>query len=164
MNVEETISQAKELRSEDKLEESLALLENLLIEHSANPQVLFELGGAHDVLGVELDAIPYYEQAIEEGLSGDDLAECLICLGSCHRAIGQFQEAVDVLEAYVERFPDQNAGLPFLAIAYYSNGQYEDAVRLLLDLILDTTSDEEILAFSDPIDYYKDNLDEVFEN
>jgi len=164
MEIEQTLVKAKELRNEDQLEESLELLEKLLQEYPDNPMVLFEVGGAYDVLGEEIDAIPHYMRSVAEGLEGDNLEECLICLGSCHRAIGEFQEAVEVLETYIERFPEKKAGLPFLAIAYYSNNQYEEAVALLLDLVLDTTSDEDILAFAGPIDYYRENLNEVWES
>jgi tetratricopeptide (TPR) repeat protein len=164
MDIEQTLAKAKELRKEDELEESLGLLENLLKEYPDNPLVLFEVGGAYDVLGEEGDAIPHYKQSVEEGLEGDNLQECLICLGSCHRAIGEFQEAVEILETYVERFPEKKGGLPFLAIAYYSNDQYEDAVALLLDLVLDTTSDEDILAYAGPLDYYRENLNEIWES
>ncbi|MFN2187594.1 MAG: tetratricopeptide repeat protein [Candidatus Promineifilaceae bacterium] len=164
MDLETTIAKAKALRKEDELEQSLELLESLLAEYPDNPQVIFEVGGAFDVLGEEAEAIPHYKRAIEEGLEGDDLEECLICLGSCHRAIGEFQEAVDVLEAYLDRFPERRSGHPFLAIAYYSNRQYEDAVSLLLDTLLETTSDEGILSFAGPLEYFSGNLNEVWEN
>ena len=164
MDIKNTLARAKELRNEDELEESLSLLESLLEENPDNPQVLFEVGGAYDLLGEEVDAIPHYKRAIEEGLDGDDLEECLICLGSCHRAIGEFQEAVDVLEAFMDRFPEKKSGLPFLAIAYYSNHQYEDAVCLLLDTLLETTSDEGIISFAGPLEYYSENLNEVWES
>lgn len=164
MDIESTIQRARELRQEDELEDSLDLLERLLAENPENPLVLFEVGGAYDVLGSEVDAIPHYSQAIEAGLEGEELQECLICIGSCHRAIGEFAEAVEMLEAYADQFPENRAGLPFLALAYYSNEQYEESVKLLLDIIIDTTADEDIIAYADPLDYYKDNLDEVWEN
>ena len=164
MEIETTITRARKLRKADDLDESLNLLEELLNEYPDNPLVLFEVGGAYDVLGLEGEAIPHYQQAVDEGLEGEELEECLICLGSCHRNIGNFQEAVEVLEAYRDRFPESRSGLPFLALAYYSSQRYDDAVRLLLDIVLETTSDSDILAFADPLDYYKDNLDEVWES
>lgn len=160
MDRDKTLAKARELRQADELEDSLELLEQLLSEYEDDPHVLFEVGGAYDVLGLESDAIPFYKQAVEEGLEGDELQECLICLGVCHRVIGEYQESVDILEAFSNRFPMNRSGLPFLALAYYSNQQYEEAVSLLLELLLETTSDEDILAYADPLDYYKDNLDE----
>ncbi|HCB50020.1 MAG TPA: hypothetical protein DEP47_10970 [Chloroflexi bacterium] len=164
MDKEETIEQAKALRQEDKLNESEELLLALLEEYPDDPLVLFEVGGAYDVMGLETEAIPYYERAIDEGLEGPELLECLICLGISQRAIGDFQEAVDALEQAVNDFPDDNSSKTFLALAYYSNQQYSESVRLLLDLLLTTTNDEQILSYADTLDFYKDNLDEVWDD
>lgn len=164
MDKEETIKQAKALRQEDKLDESEELLLALLEEYPDDPLVLFEVGGAYDVMGLEIEAIPYYERAIDEGLEGSDLLECLICLGICQRAIGDFQEAIDALEEAVNQFPDENSSKTFLALVYYSNEQYSESVRLLMDLLLNTTKDEQILSYADTLDFYKDNLDEVWDD
>lgn len=164
MDKEETIEQAKALRQEDKLDESEELLLALLEEYPDDPLVLFEVGGAYDVMGLETEAIPYYERAIDEGLLGPELLECLICLGISQRAIGDFEEAIDALEQAVNDFPDDNSSKSFLALAYYSNQQYSESVRLLLDLLLTTTNDEQILSYADTLDFYKDNLDEVWDD
>lgn len=159
----ETITKAKALRREDNLEESQELLLELLEEYPQDPLVLFEVGGSYDVLGLEPEAIPYYEQAIQMGLADEELQECLVCLGSSYRVVGDSQEAVDILEDAIEQFPDNNSSKAFLALAYYSNDQIEEAMSTLLDLLLTTTKDENILAYANPLDYYKDNLDEVWE-
>jgi tetratricopeptide (TPR) repeat protein len=163
VNKEEAIVRARQLRREDELEESQALLLELLEQYPGDPLVLYEVGGSFDVMGNEPEAIPYYQQAVEAGLEGSDLQECLVCLGSSYRVTGEFEKAVDILEQTVEQFPDRNSGRVFLALAYYSDGQEDEAVRLLLDILLKTTNDEDILAYADPLDYYKDNLDEVWE-
>jgi len=162
--IEDTIARAKELRREDELEASQELLLNLLADHPNDPLVLYEVGGSYDVLGEEKQAIPYYQKAIKAGLDGDDLQECLVCLGSSHRNVGNFQDAVETLKKAVDQFPDDNSGKVFLALAYYSDGREDEAVRLLLELLLETTNDQNILNYADPLDYYKDNLDEVWDD
>ena len=162
--IEETIARAKELRREDELEASQEILLGLLAEHPNDPLVLHEVGGSYDVMGEEKQAIPYYQKAIKAGLDGDDLQECLVCLGSSHRNVGNFEDAVEILEKAVAEYPENNSGKTFLALAYYSDGREDEAVQLLLELLLDTTSDENILAYADPLDYYKDNLDEVWDD
>lgn len=157
------ISRARELRREEELEQSQAILLELLDEHADDPVVLFEVGGSYDVLGEEREAIPYYKQAIDAGLEGSDLQECLVCLGSSYRNIGAFDDAVGALEKAVEQFSEDFSGHVFLALAYYSDGREDEAVSILLDLLLKTTKDENILAYSEPLDYYKDNLDEVWD-
>lgn len=160
---QEAIAQARELRRADKLEESQEVLVALLDEHGDDPLVLFEVGGSYDVMGAESEAIPYYQRAIEAGLEGDDLQECLVCLGSIYRNVGEHELAIRTLERAVEQFPRRNSSRAFLALAYYSDGREDEAVSLLLDLLLKTTSDEDILAYADTLDYYKDNLDEVWD-
>ena len=162
--IKETIARAKELRRNDDLDASQELLLDLLTEHPKDPLVLYEVGGSYDVMGEEKQAIPYYQQAIKAGLDGDDLQECLVCLGSSHRNVGNFDDAVETLEKAVKQFPDDNSGKVFLALAYYSDGREDESVQLLLKLLLETTTDEEILAYADPLDYYKDNLDEVWDD
>jgi hypothetical protein len=50
----------------------------------------------------------------------------------------------------------------FLAFAYYGNGQFSESVQALMDTLLDTTADEDIQAYSDTLNFFKDNLDEVW--
>jgi tetratricopeptide (TPR) repeat protein len=163
MDKQATLARAKALRKDDDLEGSQELLLQLLEEYPNDPVILFEVGGSYDVMGQESDAIPYYQKALNIGLKGDDLQECLICLGSSQRVVGRYEEAITTLTKAVGQFPNDNSGRAFLALAYYSNGQCHEAVKLLLDLLLATTEDEDILAYSGALEYYKDNLDEVWE-
>jgi tetratricopeptide (TPR) repeat protein len=163
MEIAETIEKARAFRRDDELEESQELLLELLEEYPDDPLVLFELGGAYDVMGLEIEAIPYYERAIDQGLEGPELLECYICLGLNHRAIGEFEDAVEILENATSQYPEDNSAKTFLALAYYSNEQYAESVQLLVGLLVQTTDDEQITAYADTLDYYKDNLDEVWE-
>ena len=161
MDIDETIERANALRDEDEIEAAQELLLELLDAHPEDALVLFEVGGSYDIMGQERQAVPYYMQAIANGLSDDVLQECLVCLGSSLRYTGQFQSAIETLEEAVERFPDQNSGRVFLAMAYYSHGRHQDAVRTLLATLLDTTADEDILAYENALSYYMENLDET---
>ncbi|MBE2198188.1 MAG: tetratricopeptide repeat protein [Anaerolinea sp.] len=163
MDKDTTIKRARELRRADKLDESQQILLDLLETHPEDPTVLFEVGGAYDVLGDVNEAISYYEEAIEMGLAGAELQECLICLGISYRTIGEFGQAVSILQDAVEQFPHDNSAHVFLALAHYSDDAPDEAVRLLLAVLLQTTKDEGILAYADTLDFYKDNLDEVWD-
>jgi tetratricopeptide (TPR) repeat protein len=160
-NLMEAIEEARALRRADELEASQDLLLDLLSQYPNHPLVLFEVGGSYDVMGEEEMAIPYYRQAIGAGLDGNDLQECLVCLGSTLRVVGEHEDAVTMLEQAVDEFPERNSGRAFLALAYYSNGEVEKSIGLLMSLLLETTSDDDILAYADTLDYYKDNLDET---
>lgn len=157
------VEEARRLRRADELESSQDLLLELLERHPNHPLVLFEVGGAYDVMGEVEMAIPYYRRAIEAGLEGNDLQECLICLGSTLRVVGEYDAAVELLEQAVDEFPDRNSGRAFLALAQYSIGDADLAVRTLLALLLETTNDPDIQAYAETLDYYKDNLDETLD-
>jgi tetratricopeptide (TPR) repeat protein len=157
------IQEARQLRREDELERSQAQLLALMEEYPDHPLVLFEVGGAYDVMGEVEMAIPYYRRAIDAGLEGADRQECLICLGSSLRLAGEHDEAVETLEQAADEFPANNSGRVFLALAHYSNGDADLAVSTLLSVLLETTRDEGILAYADALDYYKDNLDETLD-
>lgn len=158
--VADAIKEARTLRQADELEASQARLLALMEDYPDHPLVLFEVGGSYDVMGEEEMAIPYYRRAIEAGLDGNDLQECLVCLGSTLRVVGEHEDAVTILEQAVDEFPERNSARVFLALAHYSNGDPAQAVSDLLALLLETTDDEDILAYADTLDYYKDNLDE----
>ncbi len=158
-----TIAEARRLRHDDDLEGSQALLLGLLEEFPDDPLVLFEVGGAYDVMGEVEMAIPYYRRAIDAGLAGGDRHECLICLGSSLRMAGESDEAVETLAQAVDEFPQKNSGRVFLALAYYSNDDPYAAVSELLGVLLSTTQDADILAYADTLDYVKDNLDETLD-
>ena len=164
LDIATTVEKAKELRHEDELETSQELLLSLLDEYPDDPTVLFEVGGSYDVMGYEDEAIPFYSGAIDAGLEGSELQECLICLGSSQRAIGEVEKAVTVLESAREQFPEDSGIKAFLSLAYYSDERYSDAFQLLLELLLNTTDDEQILAYSEALDYYRENLDEVWDD
>lgn len=163
MSIQETIDRARELRRKDLLEESQELLLGLLQNHPHNALVLFEVGGAYDVLGEVETANEFYQKALDAGLDGADRQECLICLGINFRGLGESETAVGILEDAAGQFPDDNSIRAFLALAYYSDGQDDLAVQTLLDILLKTTQDKAIRAYADTLEYYKDNLDEVWE-
>ncbi len=157
------IEKARELRRQDDLEGSQEQLLELMDVYPDHPLVLFEVGGAYDVMDEVEMAIPYYRRAIEAGLDGRDLQECLVCLGSTLRVVGEHEEAVETLERAVDEFPENRSARVFLALAHYSNGDADLAVSDLLGLLLETTTDADILAYADALDYFKDNLDETLD-
>ncbi len=154
------IQEARKLRRDDDLGASQELLLALLDDYEKHPLVLFEVGGSYDVLGDEEKAIPYYRRAVAAGLEGDDLQECLICLGNTLGIVGDLDESVTVLESALKKFPDRPSNRVFLALAYHYNNQPDDAVGTLLDVILRTTEDADIQAYAGTLEYYRDELTE----
>ena len=103
-------------------------------------EALFELGGVHDALGQELEAISYYRQAIEAGLSGERATRVQIQLASTLRNVGATSEAITILEATSPHGMDDDAQQAFLALTYFDEGRYGDALRTALKALIPTLS------------------------
>ena len=110
---------------------------------------------AHDRRGEEAEAIPHYRRALELGLADDDLRGAMLGLGSSLRNVGEFADAVEVLERAVARFPDYSALRAFLALARHSRGHGGLAVAELLELLV---AQCDLDGYERAIAYYVDEL------
>ena len=125
----------------------------------AESVTLLRAAEEHDRAGRETDAIALYERAIDLGLPVDEIAGALHGLGSTYRALGRYDEAYRILHHGKQRFPDDASFGPFLAMTLYNLGRPKEAVSLLLDVLLATTSSDEISRYQDAIRLYASDLD-----
>ena len=117
-----------------KATEMLTKMKSLVSELEPNdPDGLFEWASVHDFLGLEVDAVPIYEQALKSGLTRLKNQKAVIQLASSLRNIGKANEAVVLLETH--SFDDEMsvASKAFLALAYLDSGNPEKALGLALD-------------------------------
>ena len=156
------LERAVHLRENGRAEEARELLLELVAEKPDDPQINYQCAWVHDLLGREHEAIPFYERAIEEGLTGEDLEGAILGLGSTYRALGEYQRAVEVLRGGTTRFPNNRAMQVFLSMALYNIGECREAVELLLRNLAETTSDEGISAYNRAILFYAGRLDETW--
>jgi tetratricopeptide (TPR) repeat protein len=162
------LAEAIELREAGRAKQDQAILEEartLLLElHAAHPddaEITYQTGVVHDNLGLGPEAIPFYTQALAQGLSGPDLERCLLGLGSTYRALGKYRQAEKTLRRAVREFPDDRALQIFLAMALYNTQQHKEAMELVLTNLLDTTPDEKLQYFKRGLSYYALHLDET---
>lgn len=91
-------------------------------------------GIEHSLLGEELFALGYYQQAIGEFKKAIDLgyasAEVFFSLGLSYYLLGSYEDAKRELEKAWEREPDDIAVIFQLANAFYKTGEYIQAVDL----------------------------------
>lgn len=79
---------------------TIAVMQTLVSERPiGDASALFELGGVHDSLGMEVEAIHYYRSAIAAGLDGERATRVFIQLASTLRNVGASAEAVSILES-----------------------------------------------------------------
>ncbi|WP_157721829.1 tetratricopeptide repeat protein [Tumebacillus avium] len=97
MSWQAEIERGYELYRQGEHREVLKRFARLRLEYPDVAQVWNESAGMHDRMGFEEDAAPLYERALALGLEGEELVDCLICLGSTYRNLGRGGDAVRLL-------------------------------------------------------------------
>lgn len=156
--VTEAVQLRKDLQPEKALEIFLALLEAF----SDDPEINYQIGWTYDSMGKESEAVPYYEKALANGLSGTDREGAFLGLGSTYRCLGEYEKSNAVFEWGISEFPGNRALKVFYALTLYNCNKNAKAMELLLGQLLDTTSDAEIKAYDRALRFYADKLDEVW--
>jgi|SRR4026207_1461260 tetratricopeptide (TPR) repeat protein len=161
-SLQEKLASAIMLRETEKHEEARQLLLELHSEFPNDPQVNYQCAWIHDLLGLEREAIPFYEKAFQEGLSGDDLKSALLGMGSTYRAIGEYQKSIDTFQHALTLFPSSHEFNVFLAMAYHNVGEHSKAMELLLNSLAATSKDDGIVRYQRAIRFYSDKLNEIW--
>ena len=159
---EDRLAEAVSLRETGRDEEAVALLVDLQRDHPENARVNLQTAWAHDKLGLEREAVPFYERALDLGLDGEDLKNALLGLGSTYRTLGEYEKALTTLTRGVETFPGDYSLQVFRSMALYNIGQGKDACELLLRVVMETTADHDLLAYKEAIDLYASDLDRTW--
>ena len=160
--LQERLASAVRLREAQKHEDAHRLLLELHAEFPNDPQVNYQCAWIHDLLGLEREAIPFYEKAVQQGLSGDDLKGALLGMGSTYRCIGEYQKSRETLQRALQLFPERHEYRVFLAMTYYNLGEYSNAMEMLLNSLAETSKDEGVIRYQRAIQFYADKLDETW--
>ncbi|MBO1580531.1 tetratricopeptide repeat protein [Bacillus sp. XF8] len=156
--MEQLLKQAIQFRDEKKYEESRDILIGLA-NSTQDPEIFYQCAWTHDAMGLETEAVPYYEKAISNGLTGESLCGAYIGLGSTYRSIGEYDKAIVTLEDGLKQFPDNDAMKVFLSIAKYNVKAYEEAMKLLIETVVKL---ENVKEYEGAILFYKDHLHKIF--
>ena len=156
------LREAVALRGGGEPEQARRLLLALSAEFPADAEIAYQTAWAHDVLGLEAEAVPYYERALAgDGLSADDKRGALLGYGSTLRGLGRYPEAVEAFRRGIAEFPDDNALRTFSAMALYNVGEHHAAMRTLLEVLAATSSDPGIQGCRRAIEHYAKDLKAV---
>ncbi|WP_216827543.1 tetratricopeptide repeat protein [Alkalihalobacterium elongatum] len=156
------LNKAIELRKEGQLKSSNQLILQLVTEYPEDPVVNYQCAWSYDVLGEEAHAVPFYEKAIELGLSDEWLEGAYLGLGSTFRTLGEYEKSQQILKEAINHFPNNYALKVFYSMTLYNLKEHSIAMETLLESLLETTKDEEILKYKKAIHFYSDKLDEVW--
>jgi tetratricopeptide (TPR) repeat protein len=156
------LADATSLRQAGRDEEARLLLLQLHEERPDDPLVNLQCAWVHDKLGLESEAVPFYEQALRLGLDGGDLHDGLLGLGSTYRALGEYESARSTLRRAVAEFPSDRALQTFLAMALYNTGEAKEACEILLRIVAETSADPELSAYREALSRYSEDLDRTW--
>jgi tetratricopeptide (TPR) repeat protein len=156
------MKQALQLRKDGHLKESNLRLLSLLKVSPDDPQLNYQVAWSFDVLGLESEAVPFYEKSIALGLEGEDLEGALLGLGSTFRTLGKYEESEEILKNGIKLFPENHAIKTFYAMTLYNLNRHLEAMELLLKGLAMTSNDKNIQQYRRAIEFYADKLDEVW--
>ena len=160
--MEDKLLKVIQLRKDNKPDQALIILAELLKSNPDDPTINYQMAWTCDFMGKESDAVPFYEKAIENGLSGDDRKGAMLGLGSTYRCLGEYQKSLKMFDQAVKEFADDRSLKVFRALTLHNLGQSEDSLGQLLVLLLDTTSDESIKTYDKALRFYSDKLNETW--
>ncbi|ANF96035.1 tetratricopeptide repeat protein [Paenibacillus bovis] len=157
-----SLDQAISLRQKGNIQEAIQLLQEISVTEPDNAQVWYQLAWSHDSLSLERQAVPYYERALNTGLTGEDRAGAILGLGSTYRTLGQYEQAKQCFENGIREFPDHRELKIFYAMVLYNLGEHAEAMRQLLVQLADTSADQGIKSYDKAIRFYADQLDQTW--
>ena len=160
--LQQRLDSAVQLRETGQHEEARQILLKLHAEFPEDSQVNYQCAWIHDLVGLEREAIPFYEKAIQNGLSGDDLKSALLGMGSTYRCIGEYPKAIDTFQHALKLFPNRYEFKVFLAMAYHNIHEHEKAMELLLNSLVETSQDDGILRYLRALRFYSDKLNQTW--
>ena len=139
------------------------ILVKLCKENPENASLHYRAACAHDTLGLEKEAVPFYEAALRLGLTGDELEGAYVGLGSTYRLLGEFSKSIEVLLEGSNKFPDSQCMKVFEAMTLHESGRHNLAVAMLLHCIADKPGDRSVALYRRAIQQYAAEFGKVGE-
>ncbi|MFI7634017.1 tetratricopeptide repeat protein [Nonomuraea sp. NPDC049400] len=154
---DDELARGTRLREEGKPEEARQVLVELARRHPDDAEVAYQTAWVHDVLGLEAEAVPYYETA----LAGKELSDRLGAytgFGSTLRVLGRYDQALETFVSALAEFPGDPGLRTFMAMTLYNLGRPQEAVSTLLKVVAESG---QVGGYRRAVEYYADNLDET---
>jgi tetratricopeptide (TPR) repeat protein len=156
------IEKAIQLRKDNKPDQALIVLTELLKSNPNDPVINYQMAWTCDFMGKESEAVPFYEKAIANGLSGEDRKGAMLGLGSTFRCLGEYQKSLNVFDQAVKEFAEDRSLKVFRTLTLHNLGQSEKALGQLLIQLLDTTSDQTVKSYDKALRFYSDKLSQTW--
>jgi tetratricopeptide (TPR) repeat protein len=141
----ERLQEAIQLREAGSNQEASVILLSLVALDPDDAQINYHIALAYSRMSRERDALPFYERAIAQGLSRDDLLDAFVGLGNTYRCLGDYKKAIATFQRGLSRFPESRTLQIFLALTLYNTRHYEEAMEIVLWNLAETTNDKDLL-------------------
>lgn len=115
----------------------------------------------HDGLGLEREALQYYQTAFKFGLKGEELEGAYVGLGSTYRVLGEYAKSIEVLLEGSKKFPNSQCMKIFEAMALHESGRHNLAVAMLLHCVADKPGDPSVAIYRRAIQQYASEYGKV---
>ncbi len=119
-----------------------------------NASLQYRAACVHDGLGLEKEALPFYEAAFQLGLNGEELEGAYVGLGSTYRVLGQFSKSIEVLLEGSKKFPNSQCMKIFEAMTLHESGRHNLAVAMLLHCVADKPGDPSLGLYRRALQQY----------
>ncbi|MDQ0208384.1 tetratricopeptide repeat protein [Alkalicoccobacillus murimartini] len=157
------LDEAKTYLDTQEYKKAQSILVPLATANPDDAEINFYTASSFDALGLEKGAIPYYQASLANGLKSELRQRAYVQLGSSLRCIGNYNEALAILQEGLTEFPNNAAIKTFLAITQYNLNTHQNSTQLLLNLLVETSSDEWIQNYKRALGFYAEHLDETWE-
>lgn len=131
----------------------------LFRQNPEDARIAYQCAWTHDKLGLEAEAVEFYQAALEHGLAGEERQGAYLGLGSTLRCLARLEDSLAVLDRGLTEFPQDRALAVFRCLTLYNLGRYREAVGTLLTELVATTSDPRLQSYRRALSYYAENLD-----
>jgi RimJ/RimL family protein N-acetyltransferase len=158
----EDMQKAKKLLRENFINEAFLQIQNAIIKYPKSAHLHYLGACICDAHRTETEAVSFYLKALSLGIGGSDRRDALLGLASTYRTLGRYEESKKYFEIGIEEFPDYKPYYVFLALTQFNLQQSELSIKTLLELLIDSTSDQEIRSYQRALKFYSTRLSEVF--
>ncbi|OAB36949.1 hypothetical protein PMSD_10010 [Paenibacillus macquariensis subsp. defensor] len=150
-------------RKSGEFEDAKSLLLDLVKMETRNPSIWYQCACVHDNLGKEREAIPFYLQALELGILGEERQGALLGLGSTYRTLGMYEQSKEIFERAIKEYPERREFQVFYAMVKFNLEEYSDAMEILLKQLIETSNDDGIQSYQRAILFYSNKLSQIWE-
>ncbi|GEK35029.1 tetratricopeptide repeat protein [Kurthia sibirica] len=159
-----SIERMLDFRKNGHYEEAKTTMLQLLSKEPFNAYYHYQMAWCYDNLSMEKQAIIHYEQALQIGLDDDYIEAAYLGYGSTCRSLGMYEKAATIFEKAIGISPNNGSFKTFYAMTLYNLDRHSEAMTILLQLLVNTTKDEEILLYKKAINFYSTQLDTVWDS